>query len=270
MSQENVEVVRALFNAFNRQDGNAVRGLWTADAVWRPAYIGGGLPEGAAFRGHEGMAEFVELQAKTWESVVAEPADTRDLGNTVVVEVHLSAVGRDSGVPVERVTWNVFELRDGKIATGTVYTCEQQALKAVGLEEAMSDNLDLVRSILADWEGGDWSSADWADPDIEFELTGIAGGRWTGLIGMAEGFGGWLGGWDDFRIAEVEAFRELDHERVLVLHRFTARGKSSGLAIEQTGPKGASLFHIRDGKVIRVVAIVPPREQALAHLGLAE
>jgi hypothetical protein len=134
----------------------------------------------------------------------------------------------------------------------------------------MSENLDLVRSIVADWEGGDWSAAHWADPDIQFELTGIAGGRWTGVAGMAEGFGAWLRGWEDFRIAEVEAFRELDRDRVLVLHRFTARGKSSGLAIEQTGPKGASLFHIREGKVTRLVAIVAPREDALADLGVGE
>jgi ketosteroid isomerase-like protein len=133
MSQENVVIVRRLFDAFNRQDGNAVRELWTADAEWRPAYIGGGLLEGAVFRGDEGMAAFVELQAETWESVVAEPADARDLGNTVLVEVRLSAVGRGSGVPVERVTWNVFELRDGRISKGRVYTNERQALEAVGL-----------------------------------------------------------------------------------------------------------------------------------------
>jgi hypothetical protein len=134
----------------------------------------------------------------------------------------------------------------------------------------VSENLDLVRSIVADWERGDWSSADWADPEIQLEITGLGGGRWTGMAGMAEGFGDWLRGFAGFRVAGVEAFRELDRERVLVLHRFTARGKSSGLPIEQTGPKGASLFHIRAGKVTRLVAIVPPREQALADLGLEE
>jgi ketosteroid isomerase-like protein len=135
MSEGNVEVVRRLLEAFNLKDVQVVAGLWTADCEWRPAYIGGGLLEGAVFRGREGVVDFVELQSETWESVVAEPVEMRDLGDTVLVQMHLSAVGRGSGVPVERVTWNVFELLDGKATTGTVYTTREQALKAVGPAE---------------------------------------------------------------------------------------------------------------------------------------
>jgi ketosteroid isomerase-like protein len=135
MSQENVEIVRQLFAAFNRQDANAVRDLWTLDAEWHPAYIGGGLLEGAAFRGREGVIEFVELQSETWESVVVEPLEMRYLGDQVLAEVRLRAVGRASGIPVERTTWNVFLLRDGKAASGRVYTSKDDALRAVGLAE---------------------------------------------------------------------------------------------------------------------------------------
>jgi len=135
MSEENVEVIRRLLEAFNRQDSSAVADLWTPYGEWRPAYIGGGLLEGAVFRGPRGAVEFVQLQAETWESVIAEPVKMQDLGDTVLVEVHLSAVGRGSGVPVDRVTWNVFEVLDGKATSGTVYTSKERALKAVGLEE---------------------------------------------------------------------------------------------------------------------------------------
>ena len=49
--------------------------------------------------------------------------------------VHLSAVGRTSGIPVDRVTWDVFRFRDGKVAIARVYPSKVEALKAVGLEE---------------------------------------------------------------------------------------------------------------------------------------
>ncbi len=135
MSQENVEIVRRLFETFNRQDASAVAELWAPDAEWRPAFIGGGQLESAVFRGPEGMAEFVAVQSETWESVHAEPVKMRDLGDTVLVEVHLSAVGRGSGVPVDVITWNVFEVLDSRFISGTAYTSSAEALKSVGLEE---------------------------------------------------------------------------------------------------------------------------------------
>lgn len=130
-----MEIVRRLFDAFNRRDAAGVGDLWTTEGEWWPAYIGGGLLEGTVFRGREGVIDFVELQSETWESVIAEPVVMRDLGGQVLVEVHLRAVGRASGTPVERVTWNVFVLRDGKAARGRVYKGEGEALAAVRLGE---------------------------------------------------------------------------------------------------------------------------------------
>jgi ketosteroid isomerase-like protein len=100
----------------------------------------------------------------------------------------------------------------------------RQAFETAGRHDV--DALDLVRSFYAAWERGDFSSVDWAHPDIEFAIADrLSPASWTGLAGMADGWRDFLIGWADFR-AEPEEYRELDHERVLVLTRNTGRGKT--------------------------------------------
>ena len=130
-----------------------------------------------------------------------------------------------------------------------------------------SANLDLVRSVFAAWERGDYSSAEWAHPGIEYVIAdGPTQGRWRGLTGLAVGFREWLSAWEEYRV-EADEYRELDDERLLVLVHLTGRGKRSGLELGQMRARGASLFHIRDGKVMRL-ALYFDREHALAELGL--
>jgi ketosteroid isomerase-like protein len=84
---------------------------------------------------------------------------------------------------------------------------------------------------------------------------------------MTEGWRVWASAWEDYRIV-AEEFRELDAERVLVLSRFGARGKTSGMELGQMRTKSAGVFHVRNGKVTKLVSYLD-RERALADLGLA-
>ena len=130
----------------------------------------------------------------------------------------------------------------------------------------MSANLDLVRSIYADWERGDFSRADWADPEIEYvRAEGPEPGTWSGLTGLAEGTRVYRDAFDELRLVADE-YRELDDERVLVLVHRVARGKASGLELVQAS--GAELFHICGGSVIKAIWYWD-RDRALADLGLA-
>jgi hypothetical protein len=129
-----------------------------------------------------------------------------------------------------------------------------------------------VRSIYAAWGRGDWSSAEWAHPQIEYVLAdGPTPGTWIGLAGMSEGWGEWLRAWAHLR-CEADEYRVLDDERVLVLAHFAGRGRASGLEIGEISSPGAggcaSLWHIRDGQVWRLVNYWE-RDGALADLGLA-
>jgi ketosteroid isomerase-like protein len=137
---------------------------------------------------------------------------------------------------------------------------------------ALSENLDLVRSIYADWERGDFSSVAWAHPEIEFVVPpgSPTPGTWIGAAAMAESWRDWLSAWEDWRV-EADEYHELDDERVLVLIHQSGRGKSSGLEIGRTEGEQANLFHLRDGKVTKLVLLeYEDRERALADLGLKE
>jgi ketosteroid isomerase-like protein len=131
-----------------------------------------------------------------------------------------------------------------------------------------SANLDLVRSIYAAWERGDRSSIEWAHPEIEFVIVdGPAPGSWTGPGGMAEGFRDLLSAWEEWR-PQADEFHELDGKRVLVLDHFSGRGKASGLEVRRMRTEGAVLFHLRGGKVTRLI-VYYDREHAFTELGLA-
>ena len=131
----------------------------------------------------------------------------------------------------------------------------------------MSANLDLVRSIYADWDSGDFSHVEWAHPDIEYvSADGPVPFTSHGLGEMGAAWRDFVDAWSGFR-TKAEGYRELDDERVLALHRFTALGRASGVQLGQTGSRGACLFHLRDGKVTRLL-LYWDRSHALADLGL--
>jgi ketosteroid isomerase-like protein len=56
-------------------------------------------------------------------------------------------------------------------------------------------------------------------------------------------------------------YRELDGELVLILIRLSGRGKSSRVELGQVQPNAAGVFHVRDGKVVKI-ALYWDRERA--------
>ena len=129
------------------------------------------------------------------------------------------------------------------------------------------ENVEVVRSIHEAWERGDYSSVGWAHPEIECVLAdGPNPESWSGLAGMAKAWREFLSAFEGLRI-EVDEYRDVDAERVLVLVHKRGRGKMSGVDVGHIGTRGASVFHIRGGQVTRLVLYFDG-ERAVADLGL--
>jgi ketosteroid isomerase-like protein len=272
---QNADTIRQLIDARNA----FVRGELSSEAVaarfdpqiemiWRDRQTYPDFPQ--RLRGAAEVIAFAAQLRDAWIDRIQELLELIEAPDgRAVALVRQSGRGRQSGVPVVIHFFELFTIRDGKVLKIEFFRHRADALQAAGLGElAVSPNLDLVRSIYADWERGDYSSANWADPEIEW--TAVGGpepSSGTGVATLDVAWRDFLEAWGEYRQV-AEAFRALDIHRVLVLIRVRARGRASGL-IAEGGTKAATVVRIRDGKVTKL-DIYWDRDRALADLGLEE
>ena len=134
MSQENVEIVRRVYDASLRSDWNSMSELLDPDFEFRGTV--GGLEEGRIAHGAQQFREIFEKEdLDAWDERRFEPEDFIDAGDCVVVLQREYRRGRGSGVELETETAVVFEVRDGRVVRIQGYMDRAEALEAVGLSE---------------------------------------------------------------------------------------------------------------------------------------
>jgi ketosteroid isomerase-like protein len=91
-------------------------------------------PDSQVFRGPDGLKRWVVRTKEVWGEWRFELERFTDLGERVLVLVHLVAEGGLSGVRLERDTAHVWTLADGKVTRCEVYLDRAEALKVLGLK----------------------------------------------------------------------------------------------------------------------------------------
>jgi ketosteroid isomerase-like protein len=130
MSQENVEIVRGTYAAFERGDISAVLDPADPDLVTYRAD-----PEAATWHGPEGFLQAMADWTEGFDQFSASAEEFIDAGDKVIVRVHQRARGQSSGVPVEADFWFVHTLSEGKITRLDMFASKAPALEAAGLSE---------------------------------------------------------------------------------------------------------------------------------------
>jgi ketosteroid isomerase-like protein len=133
MSQENVEIVRAGFAAYNRRDLDAILEYWAPDGVldWSNSRgFGAGI-----YRGRDEIRAFAEGFLATWDEVRIEIVHAVEVRDGLVIAENVTYMRGRDGIEVQaRSAW-LITVRDGKETSLTLYQTKQEALEAAGLSE---------------------------------------------------------------------------------------------------------------------------------------
>jgi ketosteroid isomerase-like protein len=129
MSQKNVEVVRQAFDAFMRRDNEAAFAAYDSEVELQH------WVDGSLYRGLTGAQAFWGDWLRAWGEWSADLEELIDPGDEVIAVLHLRALGKQSGVPVERRECHVWTVRNGKLSRLRIYETKSGALEAAGVGE---------------------------------------------------------------------------------------------------------------------------------------
>jgi ketosteroid isomerase-like protein len=130
VSQENVEVVRGVYDAFARRDNAAPFAAYALDIELD--FRQGGFDAPALYHGHDGVRAAFRNWLTPFRDFEFQPKETKDYGDHVLVTVSEHGIGRASGVAVDRRHYALWTLLGGKIVSLCIYLDQADALNAVG------------------------------------------------------------------------------------------------------------------------------------------
>jgi ketosteroid isomerase-like protein len=133
VSQENVEIVRRLYEADAQAD--TATALALLDPEIEVEYRGQLIDKDLTYHRHAGLPTLRQSIYENFDDFRVEVEEYIDHEDHVVVALHQRAVGKASGVAVDIHIGQVWTVRDGKAVRWRIYRTKEEALQAVGLED---------------------------------------------------------------------------------------------------------------------------------------
>jgi ketosteroid isomerase-like protein len=133
VAREDVERFRTAVAAYNRRDLDAFLAVCDPEVESYPITA---AAEGGAYRGPEGVRRWWENMKATWgDSLHAQVAEVRDLGDRLLALGRLTGRGLGSGIALDTELGWVVEFREGRIIRWRAFSRHADAVEAAGLAE---------------------------------------------------------------------------------------------------------------------------------------
>jgi ketosteroid isomerase-like protein len=137
MSEQDVQLVRRLYDAVAARDNETVLSIYHPEVVWDHTHNSdlAGLWGGQTlFHGHDGVRRWSREFYEAWERVEAELEDVIDAGDVVVVVLNYGGRGRVSGIEIGFTRMaGVLTIREGQVVRADWYRDAAEALEAAGV-----------------------------------------------------------------------------------------------------------------------------------------
>ena len=136
MSEENVESVQRLAEAWNTDDLDAFLAELDADIEWHPSIEPGLEGKATIYHGHDGVRRaWREYRGEAWERLAVRPQEFRDLGESVLALGQMDLTARTTGIEFSQEVGQIVDFRGGKIIRVRDFLSHAEALAAAELSE---------------------------------------------------------------------------------------------------------------------------------------
>ena len=109
---DEIEVVRGLYDAFERRDLDAMLAAFSDDAELHFEGTARLAGRSQPYRGHQGLREYLVDVERLWEELVLHATDYRAVPGSVIVMGHIT--GRRQGLDVRRASVWTWKVKDGR------------------------------------------------------------------------------------------------------------------------------------------------------------
>jgi ketosteroid isomerase-like protein len=124
--ETDLDTIRASYVALNQGDASAALDALHRDAVWRESPE---LPGSDEFEGRTAIEDFLVGFLEQWDVFDQQVESTLRSGDRVLVNIRMTAVGRESGAEVSARYAHVWTMREGRGARVDAYYDVEKALR---------------------------------------------------------------------------------------------------------------------------------------------